>query len=108
MRPCQGNNGAGTHQDGEFVKRSLITAEDAAAEIGFTAEPVQPEAFGEIDAVADVIAVGIGFGILVNGCDKEGRTVKELVFGSRYSLGRSVFEFNRPYHRKASNRLMCN
>ncbi len=75
-----GHNGAGLDEQGQFPQRSVELVKDAVAVINVAGEIVYPLAFGEVDAVADVIALLVGCRLLVNRGDEEARTIEELIF----------------------------
>ena len=79
VRLRHGDDGAGLDEDGEFPERGVELVEDASALVCLSVEVVNPLAFGQVDAVADVVALLVGFGLLVDGRDEEARSVEELI-----------------------------
>ena len=63
----QGNDGAALHKYRQFPQRSIEVVDDASALVHVSAEVVYPRAFGQVDAVAHVVAFVIGLGGLVYG-----------------------------------------
>ena len=77
------DNRAVFHEYGQFPDRSVEVVEDAVTLILLTGKVVNPGSFGQVDAVTDVIAFLVGFGILIDGSHEEVRTVHELVLRGR-------------------------
>ena len=97
------NDAAALHEDGQFPQRRGVIVEDAAALVRVAAEIVNPLALGQIDAVAHVVALLVGAGLLVDRRNEETRTIEELVARLRAErVGVGIVEEHGAYHRLAA------
>ena len=67
-----GDDGAATYEDGQLPQRRIELVENATALVAATREPIDPLPLGQVDVVADVVAISIHSGVLVDGGDEEG------------------------------------
>ena len=81
VRVSHRDDGSVLDKYGEFPQRSSEVIDNASAFIFLAGEVIDPFAFGQIDTVADIIAFGICFGILINRCHQEVGSIHILVFG---------------------------
>ena len=79
VRVCHRDDCSVFHEYGEFPNGCGKVAEDAVAGVFFSGKVVDPSAFGQVDAVTDVVSGLIGCGGLVDRCNEEVRAVQELV-----------------------------
>lgn len=99
---CHRDDCSAFHEYGEFPNGGCKVAEDAVALVFFPGEVVDPRSFGEVDAVADVVARLIGVGSLIDRCNEEVWAIQELVLcGFALCVGVRVFEEHGPDHRHA-------
>ena len=77
----QRDDGAALHEHRQFPQRSVEVVDDASALVHVAVEVVYPRAFGQVDAVAHVVAFVIGLGGLVYGSHQEIRPVEVLILG---------------------------
>ena len=101
-----GDDAAALHEHGQFPERRGVIVEDAAALVRVAAEIVNPLAFGQIDAVAHVVALLVGAGFLVDRRHEQARAVEELVARLRAEgVGVGIVEEHGAYHRLAVHSL---
>ena len=101
-----GDDAAALHEHGQFPERRGVIVEDTAALVRVAAEIVNPLAFGQIDAVAHVVALLVGAGFLVDRRHEQARAVEELVARLRAEgVGVGIVEEHGAYHRLAVHSL---
>ena len=96
-----------THKQGQFPQWSLVVVYYSAALVHFTREVVDPLAFGQVDAVADIITLVVGRRLLIYGRHEEPRAIHVLVTRSRTErIDVRPLEHHGPDHRHAVHSLM--
>ena len=101
------DDGASLHEDRQFPVGSLKLVDDSSTFIYMSAEVIHPFALRQVDAVADVVALLVHPGFLVDRSHEEGWTAHKLILRClAQGIRIGIVEEHRSYQRLAGYSLV--
>ena len=102
------NDGTEFHEDGQLPQRRGIVVDNLAALVDIAVPVVHPFAFGQVDAVAHIVALLVHLGLLINRGHEEMGAKEVLVLGLRaQGIFIGIVEEHSANHRFAIHGTAC-